>query len=104
MAYSVGPASLAAAISHLYRYGDTDIFPYHAELAFFANEQKAIISELTKLDLDTYIPTGAIEALAPKGRYSFRVAHQLPALDTLLLLACVIEIGDVIEDKRQSGS
>lgn len=60
------------------------------------------MAELAKLDLDIYTPGGAIEALAPKGRYSFRIAHQSSALDTLLLLACVVELGEQIEAKRQS--
>jgi len=104
MTYRVSPASLGAGIAHLSRYGDTDIFPHLPELSFFADERDGVVAELAKLDLDTYTPTGAVEALAPKGRYSFRIAHQLPALDTLLLLACVIEIGGQIEAKRQSGS
>jgi len=86
----------------LCRYGDTDIFPHLPELAFFADSQKAVIAELATLDLDSYTPRGAIEALAPKSRYTFRIAHQLPALDTLLLLACVVEIGEKIEAKRQA--
>ena len=101
MTYHVSTASLEAAIRHLCRYGDSDIFPHLPELAFFADEQKAVVAELAKLDLDSYLPAGAVEALAPKGRYSFRIAHQLPALDTLLLLACVVEIGEKIEGKRQ---
>ena len=102
MAYRVTRASLEAALSHLVRYGDTDIFPHLPELAFFADEEALVIDELSKLDLDSYMPAGAIEALAPKARYNFRIAHQLSALDTLLLLACVIDIGDKIEAKRQS--
>jgi hypothetical protein len=102
MAYRVTRASLEAAVIHLMRYGDTDIFPHLPELAFFADEQAQIVNELSKLDLDSYTPAGAIEALAPKARYSFRIAHQLSALDTVLLLACVIDIGDKIEVKRQS--
>jgi hypothetical protein len=101
MAYRVPQASLEAAINHLVRYGDTDIFPHLPELAFFADEAAAIVDELSKLDLDSYTPAGAIEALAPKARYSFRIAHQLSALDTVLLLACVIDIGEKIEAKRQ---
>jgi hypothetical protein len=104
MTYRVGPEPLRAGIAHLSRYGDTDIFPHLPELSFFADEMEAVVAELAKLDLDTYTPAGAVEALAPKGRYSFRIAHQLPALDSLLLLACVIEIGDKIETKQQSGS
>jgi hypothetical protein len=102
MTYRLSAASSEAAVRHLCRYGDTDLFPHLPELAFFADEESAIVAELAKLDLDGYGPAGAIEALAPKGRYSFRIAHQLLALDTLLLLACVIEIGEKIEAKRQA--
>lgn len=101
MAYRVSSVSLEAAVRHLCRYGDTDIFPHLPELAFFADEQTAVIAELAKLDLDSHTPAGAIEALAPKSRYGFRIAHQLPALDTILFLACVVEIGEKIEAKRQ---
>ena len=104
MAYRVSRTSLEAAVNHLCRYGDTDIFPHLPELAFFADQQAAVVAELAKLDLDSYMPAGAIEALAPKNRYSFRIAHQLSALDTLLLLACVVEIGDQIEARRQPNS
>ena len=97
MAYRLTRAPLEASITHLVRYGDTDIFPHLPELAFFADEGAA----LAKLDLDSYTPAGAIEALAPKARYSFRIARQLSALDAVLLLACVIDIGDKIEAKRQ---
>ena len=97
MAYRLTRAPLEASITHLVRYGDTDIFPHLPELAFFADEGAA----LAKLDLDSYTPAGAIEALAPKERYSFRIARQLSALDAVLLLACVIDIGDKIEAKRQ---
>jgi hypothetical protein len=90
MAYRVSQQSLELAVRHLVRYGDTDIFPHLPELAFLADQETAVVEELAKLDLDSYMPAGAIEALAPKGRYSFRIAHQLSALDTLLLLTCVI--------------
>jgi hypothetical protein len=101
MAYRVSQQSLELAVRHLVRYGDTDIFPHLPELAFLADQETAVVEELAKLDLDSYMPTGAMEALAPKARHSFRIAHQLSALDTLLLLTCVIEIGDKIEGKRQ---
>ena len=100
-AYHLSQASLKAAIKHLCRYGDTDVFPHLPELAFFAENSDAVVAELSKLDLNNYQPAGAVEVLAPKSRYGFRIAHQLPALDTLLLLASVIEIGDQIEARRQ---
>lgn len=101
MAFRLKEDAIIAAVRHLARYGDTDIFPHLPELMFFAEEETAIVEELAKLDLDSYTPAGAMEALAPKGKYSFRVAHQLPALDTLLLLASTIELGDSIEGHRQ---
>jgi hypothetical protein len=101
MAFRLSDASLSAAVRHLARYGDTDIFPHLPELTFFAENETAVVSELTKLDLDTYTPLGAMEALAPKGKYTFRIAHQLPALDTLLFLASAIELGSAIESRRQ---
>ena len=104
MPYRVSQQSLELAVRHLVLYGDTDIFPHLPEIAFLADQETAVVEELAKLDLDSHMPAGAIEALAPKARYSFRIAHQLSALDTLLLLACVIEIGDKIERKRQPVS
>src|SRR5437588_12734353 len=101
MAFHLSPTFLKAAIKHVCRYGDTDVFPHLPELAFFAEDFDAVVAELAKLDLDSYQPAGAVEVLAPKSRYGFRIAHQLPALDTLLLLASVIAIGEKIEAKRQ---
>jgi hypothetical protein len=101
MAFHLTSAALKTAVKHLCRYGDTDVLPHLPELAFYSGEQKAVIAELSKLDLDSYKPSGAVEVLAPKSRYGFRIAHQLSALDNLLLLAAVVQIGDKIEAKRQ---
>ena len=100
MAFRLSTSSIEKAIRHLCRYGDTDVFPHLRELAFFRDESAAIVDELQKLDLDSYNPNGAIEVLAPKNRYGFRIVHQLGAVDTVLLLAAVIEIGSKIEAQR----
>ena len=100
MAFRLSASSIKKAIRHLCRYGDTDVFPHLLELAFFRDESVNIIDELLKLDLDSYDPGGAIEVLAPKNRYGFRIVHQLGAVDTVLLLAAVIEIGSYIEAWR----
>jgi Reverse transcriptase (RNA-dependent DNA polymerase) len=101
--HGISPQYLFTEIAarHLCRYGDTDVFPHLPELAFVADCQKSVVEELAKLDIDSYKPGGAVEALAPKSRYGFRIAHQLSALDNILLLASVIEIGAKIEAKRQ---
>lgn len=101
MAYRLSAISLGHAIDHLQRYGDTDVFPHLPELSFLSQLKDDIVDELSQLDLDVYNPGGAIEALAPKSRFGFRVVHQLTATDTVLMLACVIEIGSLIEARRQ---
>ena len=98
--YHLSEAALASALDHLCRYGDTDIFPPLPELAFFRDAKGAVVDELAQLDLDTYNPAGAVEALSPKGRLGFRLAHQLAPTDTLLWLAAVVEIGPAIEARR----
>jgi hypothetical protein len=102
MAYHISEESLRKALKHLCRYGDTDVFPHAPELSCFYDRQDEVVTELGKLDLDSYTPEGAIEALAPKSRHGFRIAHQFSATDNLLFLACIVEIGDVIEKKRLS--
>jgi len=104
MAYYLTLTSLSHAIKHLCKYGDTDVFPHLPELNFLREREADVASELQKLDLDSYSPGGAVEALGPKSRYGFRVAHQLPLHDTILLLAAVIEIGELIEARRLPAS
>ena len=104
MGFRLSPLSLKRAINHLCKYGDTDVFPHLPELAFFREESANIVDELKELDLDTYNPAGVIEALAPKSRYSFRMTHQLNAVDNVLFLASVAEIGEYIEALRQPAS
>jgi hypothetical protein len=102
MAFHLSATALNRAISHLSKYGDTDVFPHLPEIAFLRENKAAVVDELAQLDLDTFNPSGAVEALAPKSRYGFRITHQLPPLDTVLLLASVIEVGSLIEKHRSS--
>lgn len=66
MTFKLSISALEKAINHLCKYGDTDVFPHLPELAFFRDESLAIVTELKELDLDSYNPGGAFEALAPK--------------------------------------
>jgi hypothetical protein len=100
MAYRLSASSLLNSIRHLCKYGDTDVFPHLPELAFLREQEAEIINEMENLDLDIYSRGTAIEALGPKSRYGFRIVHQLPVVDTILLLAAVIEIGGLIEAHR----
>ncbi len=97
-------AALNRAIEHLCKFGDTDVFPHLPELKILSDlrQDPALIKVLRELNLDEYLPAGAFEALGPKGRYSFRITHQLSALDNVLFLAAVVQIGDKIEALRHS--
>lgn len=100
MTYHLTSKSLTLALQHLGKYGDTDVFPHLPELCFVREREAELTVELSSLDLDAYNPISAVEALAPKSRFGFRIVHQLPIIDTILLLAAAIEIGAEIEAHR----
>lgn len=100
MAFHLSEASVKTAVSHLIRYGDTDVFPHLPEISFIDDYSDKVVSEIVAFDLDSYNPSSAFEALAPKSKYGFRIAHQMPILDTLLFLSSVIEIAPQIEAHR----
>ncbi|OYX46155.1 MAG: hypothetical protein B7Y90_16815 [Alphaproteobacteria bacterium 32-64-14] len=104
MAYRLTNQSIEQAIAHICRFGDTDIFPHLPELAFLADAKAKVVAELSQLDLDSFNPSGATECLAPKSKLGFRIAHQLGPIDTVILLACVIELGPAIEKRRRPGA
>ncbi len=60
MAYHLSASSLTQAIRHLSKYGDTDVFPHLPELVFLRDQEKDLVEELAKLDLDAYSPDTAI--------------------------------------------
>lgn len=66
------------------------------------DREAEVASEIAKFDLDNFTPSSALEALAPKSRFGFRIVHQVPLLDTLLFLAALIEIGPQIEAQRNA--
>lgn len=84
MAFHLSEASVKTAVSHLIRYGDTDVFPHLPEISFIDDYSDKVVSEIVAFDLDSYNPSSAFEALAPKSKYGFRIVHQMPILDTLL--------------------
>lgn len=97
-------SSIARAIDHLVKFGDTDVFPHLIEIVFVNERKTEVIAEISALDLETFNPVQAIETIAPKSRYGFRTVHQLPLLEALLFTAAVIEIGADLEAiKRPIG-
>lgn len=104
MAFRLSRIALQNAIKHICKYGDTDVFPHLPEISFLREQSVEVTEELMKLDLESYMPSSAIEALGPKSRFGFRIVHQLSIVDTILLLASVIEIGSEIELRRGPSS
>lgn len=97
MSTNLTAKTLSRAIDHLCRFGDTDVFPHLIELAFISECKNQVIDELTALDLEIYSPLQALETIAPKSRYGFRIVHQSHILETILITAAVIEIAEDLE-------
>ncbi len=93
--------SLRRAVGHVAKYGDTDVLPHPVESVFLSERKTKIVDELAALDLDTFKPAQGVEIIAPKSRLGFRIVHQLPILETLLLTAAVIEIGGDLEKRKR---
>ena len=97
MTTHLSESSILGAIEHLIKFGDTDVFPHLPEIVFLSERKVEIARELSALDLGAFNPAQAIETIAPKSRYGFRIVHQMPLLETLLFTSALIEIGTDLE-------
>jgi hypothetical protein len=101
MATYLSKHAIARAIDHLTKFGDTDIFPHFVEIVFLHEMKDKVVEEIAQLDLDNFSPTQAVETIAPKSRYGFRIVHQPHFLETLLYTAAVVEIADDLEKLKR---
>lgn len=92
--------STKRAILHLSQLSDTDILPPLFEFKFFAENADAIAAKLDGVNFGEYRPKSCFEVLSPKTSLSFRIAHQLYPLDTLLYTSAVIDIAPQLEAMR----
>lgn len=90
------------SIEHITIHGDTDIFPYPFEFEFLREKKEAIAQALSELNTTTYRPMSALDSLVPKSRHGFRVAHQLYPIDTVMLTAATVTLGEAIEAARDT--
>ncbi len=93
-------SSTKRAILHLSQLSDTDILPPLFEFKFFAENIEQISTKLETLNFSDYSPKSCFEILSPKTRLSFRIAHQLYPLDSLLYTAAVLDIAPQLEAMR----
>ena len=96
----LSPEIFRCAIDHVVEYGDTDIFPFPFELKFLDAEKEKAIDFLSRLDLTQYDPMSLLEALVPKSKFGFRLAHQPFPIDTVIYTALVLSVFDAVEAGR----
>jgi hypothetical protein len=92
--------SLAWALRHIERFGDTDIFPLPFEFEAARASWGTLLPELENVDVSNYQTGEFRRALTPKSRYGFRVATQLHPVDSIIFSALVYEIAKDLEASR----
>lgn len=94
------PESLDWSLTHVLRYGDTDIVPLPFEYAAIRHGWNGIRGYLPAVDIGTHECRPLQKFLVPKPQGGFRVTIQLDPLDTLLYTALVFESAEAIENRR----
>lgn len=93
------------AIDNVYRYGDTDIFPFPIENVIFYDNKKDVVQLLQKIhkDFHTYFANDTpqnLMGLSPAGYTGFRWANQIDSIWNIYFLSLVLSLGDEIEKTR----
>jgi hypothetical protein len=94
------PESLDWALTHIKRFGDTDIFPVPFEYKAIEHDWTGIRDKLARLDIAEYECRTLRRFLIPKPGIGYRAAIQLDPLDTLIYTALVYEAAELIEQYR----
>lgn len=92
--------ALEWAITHLTKFGDTDIFPVPFEYACIQASWGTLLPELLEINLTTYTPDSSVRMLVPKAAGGFRVVAQLDPIDALIYTALAYEAAVQIESRR----
>jgi hypothetical protein len=97
---AVDNTALDWALTHVRRFGDTDIFPVPFEFDAISHAWIALRRGLAARDLGNLRMRTARRYLVPKPGGGFRVAIQLDPLDTLTYTALVYEMAPALEKSR----
>ena len=92
--------SLDWALTHINRYGDTDLFPTPFEYFAITHSWTNLRSEIEKIDIATYEGRPFRRFLIPKQYIGYRVAIQLDPIDTIIYTALAYETAEQIEKNR----
>jgi hypothetical protein len=98
--YTPSEDSFNWSISHILKFGDTDIFPVPFEYSIFHNQWNDVLSFLKSLDLANIELEASNFMMIPKHYQGFRAATQLDPIDCLLYTAMVYEMSSHIENSR----
>jgi hypothetical protein len=88
------------ALTHITRFGDTDIFPAPFEFDCIKHAWSWLKPELEKIDLTGYRTRSTRRLLVPKPGGGFRVATQLDPIDAVIYAAISYEAAPQIEASR----
>jgi Reverse transcriptase (RNA-dependent DNA polymerase) len=94
------PESLSWALTHVRRFGDTDIFPIPFEYEAIAHNWNSIGPHLQNVDFGDHKVSSDRRVMVIKPGGGFRAAVQLDPLDHLLYTAAVYEAAEMIEKAR----
>ncbi|MBB6409768.1 RNA-directed DNA polymerase [Mesorhizobium sangaii] len=94
-----------AAIDNIYRYGDTDIFPFPIENRIIQDKKADVVKLLVDIyaEFDNFFvqnPPDDIRSLVAVHHSGFRWASQLDPIWNAFLLGCVLSIAEAIEASR----
>ncbi len=92
--------SLDWAITHIRRFGDTDLFPIPFEYEAIRHSWLNLKRELSQLDIGSHEGRPARRFLVPKQYGGYRVAIQLDPIDTIIYTALAYEAADAIDKYR----
>ncbi|MGJ8694192.1 MAG: RNA-directed DNA polymerase [Thalassotalea sp.] len=92
--------SIDWAITHIRRYGDTDIFPIPFEYEAIKHSWPNLKAEISSIDIATYEGRPFRRMLIPKQNNGYRVAIQLDPVDTIVYTALAYEAAELVENFR----
>lgn len=92
------------ALKHLQKYAHSDFYPKLFEFAAISHNWQQVKDYILSLDLGTYKPKSPMINLAPKPNGNYRVVHQLDPIDSLIYVALIRDVCEIIEDYRRPES
>ncbi|MCD5360116.1 RNA-directed DNA polymerase [Chromobacterium aquaticum] len=92
--------SIEWAVTHIRKYGDTDIFPIPFEYEAIKHSWQSLKDDISKIDIATYEGRPFQRMLVPKQSGGYRVAIQLDPIDTIVYTALAYEAAELVEASR----